>query len=146
VSERQRLRVEVPRGAFVKRDEHGVAELWSPLPCPFAYGSVIGTQAEDGDALDAVLLGGAPPAGAEVEGRLVGRVPFVDDGVQDDKLVFWIGAGPGPGRRQRALVAAFFFAYALAKGARAALRGSRASTRAAPPRWQAGGPPLPVDR
>lgn len=144
MSDRRRLRVEVPRGAFVKRDERGRAELWSPLPCPFAYGSVLDTEAPDGDALDAVLLGGAPPAGAEVEGQLVGWVPFLDDGVPDDKQVYWIGAGPGPGRRERLLVAVFFTAYAAAKGARARLKGSRAPTRAGRPRWTRSGPPDPA--
>ena len=139
----RRLRVEVPRGAFIKRDEHGQVEFLSPLPCPFAYGSVIGTSADDGDALDAVILGAAPRLGAELEARQVGRVPFVDDGVLDDKLVFWAPTAGGPSAADRRLVAVFFWAYAIAKRARARVNGSRAPTTAGRPEWWSADGPRP---
>ena len=132
---RHEVQVEVPRGGFVKRSADGTVQLRSPLPCPFAYGSVIGTRAEDGDAVDAVLLGRALPAGARCSALLVGRVDFVDDGVPDHKYVFWAGEGPGPGRGEQRLIEGFFALYALVKGARARLRGRRGPTRAGPTAW-----------
>lgn len=132
---RHEVLIEVPRGGFVKRGPDGVVRLRSPLPCPFAYGSVVGTRAADGDPLDAVLLGRALPAGARCSALLVGRVNFVDNGEPDDKYVFWGGEGAGPSRAEQRLVEAFFALYARVKGVRALLRGRRGPTRAGPTAW-----------
>ncbi|MBL8616999.1 MAG: inorganic diphosphatase [Deltaproteobacteria bacterium] len=132
---RHEVQIEVPRGGFVKRGPDGVVQLRSPLPCPFAYGSVVGTRAADGDAVDAVLLGRALPAGARCSALLVGKVEFIDNGVPDDKYVFWAGEGAGPNQAEQRLVEAFFALYALVKGTRARLRGRRGPTRAGPSCW-----------
>ena len=131
------LRIEVPRGGFVKRDATGRAVLRSPLPCPFAYGSVPGQPAADGDEVDAVLLGAHPQAGTLCTARLVGVVHFIDNGAPDDKYIFWAGAGPGPSAAQRLLVGAFFALYATVKTARAYTGGPRGPTRAGPTVWGA---------
>jgi len=114
------VRVEVPKGAFVKRDAAGRAELRSPLPCPFNYGTLEGVGSADGDGADAVLLGPRQRAGARVPSAVWGVVRFTDGGVPDDKWVC-AAAPPGPGT-QRA-VRAFFVLYAWAKR----LRGGAAS-------------------
>ena len=116
---RVRVRVEVPRWSFAKRGEAGV-EFLSPVPCPFNYGSVVGTRAADGDALDALVLGPRLAFGAEVEVVVHGVVRFEDDGLPDDKLV--CGVAP-PSARERALLEGFFRAYAPARGALNRLRG-----------------------
>lgn len=62
-----RVVVESPRGSRMKivyEPEHGVMTLGRPLPLglvfPFDFGFVPGTLAEDGDPLDAMVLGDAP--------------------------------------------------------------------------------------
>ena len=124
---RVRVRVEIPRWSFVKRGEGGV-EFLSPVPCPFNYGSVVGTRAADGDALDALILGPRLPLGAVIDVLVHGVVRFEDDGVQDDKLV--CGAAR-PSAGERALVVGFFRAYAPAREALNRLRGRRGLTRSA---------------
>jgi len=104
------LIVEVPRGAFVKRDAAGRLDYVSPLPSPFNYGSVPGTRAADGEAQDVVLLGRRRRRGEQVEAPVVGVVYFRDGGVQDDKWV--CGSARGWERR---LVMAFFRFYAFGK-------------------------------
>ncbi len=122
---RVRVRVEVPRWSFAKRGEGGV-EFVSPVPCPFNYGSVVGTLAPDGDALDALVLGPRLGLGSEVEVTVHGVVRFEDDGVQDDKLV--CGELP-PSEAERILVEAFFRAYGPARSALNRLRGRAGRTR-----------------
>lgn len=124
--------------SFLKRGAEGV-EFVSPVPCPFNYGSVVGTRAPDGDALDAVVLGPRLPVGAEVEVPVHGVLRFEDDGVADDKLV--CGAAP-PRPDERALLVAFFRAYAPARRLLNGLRGRSGCTRSRgyEPRAAAEGP------
>jgi inorganic pyrophosphatase len=104
--------IEVSRGDLIKRDGGGQVELISPVPCPFNYGSVVGTTAEDGDPIDVVVLGPRLARGHLGNHQVVGTVLFVDAGCRDDK---WV-CGTRPLRRgeQMALVT-FFAAYALFK-------------------------------
>lgn len=102
----------MPRGGFVKREAGGGVEYVSPLPCPFNYGSVPGTVGDDGDPHDALVLGPRLATGARVETSAWLRVVFVDDGALDDKLI----CGPRPPTPpERAMVAAFFAVYAVAR-------------------------------
>jgi inorganic pyrophosphatase len=111
-----RVRIEVPRGAFVKRSaDDARVELVSPLPCPFNYGSVLDTCGDDGDPWDAVVLGPPLARGAVVEHRVWGRVDFVDGGAHDPKWV--LGARP-PGRREWLRLRLFFSTYGLLKNVR----------------------------
>ena len=79
--------VDVPRGSFIKRKDDGSVDFVSPLPSPFNYGHVPGTLAEDGDALDAVVLGPRVPRGVERRVAVQGRVGFIDAGVTDSKWI-----------------------------------------------------------
>lgn len=120
------VEIEVPRGARLRRDARGRLLFASPVPCPFNYGFVPGTRADDGDASDALVLGPRLAIGARVRAEVQAVVRFRDDGRIDDKLV----CAPAPlGRRDRALVIGFFVAYASAKRSWARLRGRRADTR-----------------
>jgi hypothetical protein len=56
--------IDVPRGSFIKRDDDGAVDFVSPIPCPFNYGHVPGSLAEDGDAVDAVSWDRGVPSGA----------------------------------------------------------------------------------
>jgi inorganic pyrophosphatase len=114
------VRVEVPRGGFVKRRADGGIDFVSPVPCPFNYGSVPGTLAPDGDAVDAVLLGPRRLPGDEARVTVVAIVHFVDAGLADPKLVCAAGA---PSRRELLGVVAFFRFYALCKAALHRVRG-----------------------
>jgi inorganic pyrophosphatase len=122
-----RVRIEVPRWSFVKRKADGRVDLVSPLPCPYNYGSVIGSLAPDGDPLDALVLGPRLAFGVTVETRAWAVMGFLDDGVADPKLVC---AAEPPTDAQRAGVERFFVAYAGFKRVVARLRGrGRADTR-----------------
>ncbi len=112
--------VEVPRGGFVKRGPQGAIDYVSPIPCPFNYGSIPEVAAADGDPLDAVLLGTRRPVGWRQQAAVLGVVHFIDAGVADHKVI--CGSAP-MSRRQRAVVTAFFTAYALVKRAAHRARG-----------------------
>jgi inorganic pyrophosphatase len=121
-----RVRVEVPRFSFVKRGAEGGIDFVSIVPCPFNYGSVLGTRAPDGDPVDAIVLGPRRRRGELVPTVVWGEVRFVDDGVRDAKLV----CGKGPATPfERKLVHLFFRLYAPVKRLFARLRGSGAVTR-----------------
>ena len=121
-----RVRVEVPRFSFVKRGPEGGIDFVSILPCPFNYGSVLGTRAPDGDPVDAIVLGRRRRRGELVATRVFGEVRFIDDGVRDSKLV----CGERPASPfERKLVELFFRIYAPVKRFFARLRGSGAITR-----------------
>ncbi len=119
------VRVEVPRGSFVKRRSDGSVDFVAPLPSPFNYGSVPGTRSPDGEPLDAILLGPPLPVGHVERRAIVAVVRFVDAGLLDPKLV----CGDGPLRpSQRARLATFFRRYALFKTVLNAARGRAGRT------------------
>jgi len=118
--------IEVPRGSFVKRDGQGRLEFLSPLPCPFNYGSVPALPAPDGDALDAVLLGPRGAVGQRMRMPVQAVVLFVDDGLQDDKLIC---ANEPLSSAEQARVLRFFHFYALCKRLMNLARGRRGATR-----------------
>lgn len=124
ISGHVRVRIEVPRGSFVKRGSEGV-EFVAPLPCPFNYGSVPDTRAPDGDALDALVLGAVLSLGAEVDVPVHAVLRFLDDGVVDDKLV----CGPPPSDAELRALARFFRAYAVARRWMNRARGRGGDTR-----------------
>jgi inorganic pyrophosphatase len=117
------VRVETPRGAFVKRDwidGRLRASFVSPIPCPFDYGTVVGEASEDGLGRDAVWLGAAKRPLEVAEGVVAAVARFRDAGAEDDKwIVSETGALPP---KDAARVARFFCFYAKTK----LLRGTRA--------------------
>lgn len=120
------VRIEVPRGGFVKPAADGSVDFRSPLPSPFNYGCVPDRAGGDGDPLDALVLGPTLPAGRLVGTRAWAVVRFVDAGRIDDKLV----CGPArPSPREQAVVVAFFRGYAVAKGLLNRARGRGGPTR-----------------
>lgn len=121
-----RVVIDVPRGSFIKRGDDGTIDFVYPLPCPFNYGHVPGTVAEDGDAADAVVLGRRLPLGALADVTPRGRVRFVDDGCPDPK---WICADAPLTRLQKLQVTCFFRGYASGKRLINRARGKRGETR-----------------
>ncbi len=118
--------IEVPRGGFIKRHPDGEIDFVSPVPCPFNYGSVTGSLAEDGDPLDAVVLGPKMGVGECCTVTTWQRVRFMDDGMVDDKLI--CGAEP-PTESEYRSIRWFFTSYALAKRVLNLARGRRGATR-----------------
>jgi inorganic pyrophosphatase len=110
------VRIETPRGSFVKRDwidgRLRVAFV-SPVPCPFDYGQVLGEPAADGLGRDAVWLGPRKKALEVVEGVVAAVVRFRDGGVVDDKWV--VTPGGNLAERDGARISRFFRMYAAAK-------------------------------
>jgi len=122
------VRIETPRGSFVKARPGGGRDFVSPFPCPFNYGSVPGTRAPDGEEVDALVLGPRLAAGARCRRTVLGVVAFVDAGRRDDKLV--CGRGDElESARTRAAIRAFFTLYALCKRVGALLRRAPRPTR-----------------
>lgn len=110
------MRIETPRGSFVKRDlvdgRLRVAFV-SPLPCPFDYGSVVGEPAPDGRGRDAVWHGPRARALDVVEGAVAAVVRFADEGAEDDK---WVVTPDGRiAERAAGRIRRFFRVYAAAK-------------------------------
>lgn len=105
--------IEIPRGSFLKRGSTGGIDFISPFPCPFNYGSVPDYLGQEGDLLDAVVLGPRLPAGTRLRVRAWGAVILRDRGMVDDKLVC-ASRPPTPG--QRRFVLRFFDFYATCKG------------------------------
>ena len=69
--------IEVPRGAFVKRDAEGRIDLVSPIPAPFNYGRVMGVLGGDGEPQDAIVLGPRLPRGHTVRLQVHGVVRYI---------------------------------------------------------------------
>lgn len=110
------VRIETPRGSFVKRDwvdgRLRVAFV-SPVPCPFDYGQVVGEPAADGMGRDGVWLGPRRKALELAEGVVAAVVRFRDGGVEDDKWI--VTPGGKLTERDAARVSRFFRIYAAAK-------------------------------
>ncbi|MFT7520295.1 MAG: inorganic pyrophosphatase [Kiritimatiellia bacterium] len=87
VPERVVVCIEVPRGSRVKRSANGHIDYISPIPCPFNYGSISNLPSDDGEPLDAVVLGATLPLGDQQEWKVLGVAHFVDHGLRDDKIV-----------------------------------------------------------
>ena len=104
--------IETPKGAFIKRDEKGSIDLISPIPCPFNYGRVKGLRGKDGDPLDAVVLGPGLQYNAFCVMPVVGRVLFVDAGLEDHKIVF---SKRTPTKKELLSLRLFFGFYAQIK-------------------------------
>lgn len=104
--------IEVPRGAFIKRDAHGQVDLVSPVPAPFNYGRIEGVVGGDGEPQDAIVLGARLPRGHVVQLPVQAVVRFVDRGQRDDK---WVCSPSTPTRFERRAVIGFFGVYAQLK-------------------------------
>ena len=105
--------IEIPRGGHLKRGSTGSIDFISPFPCPFNYGSVPALIGQEGDLLDAVVLGARLPAGTRLTVRAWGAVILADRGMTDDKMI--CSATP-PSPAERDAVLAFFARYARRKG------------------------------
>ena len=115
--------VEQPRGSFIKRGADGRIEMLSPLPCPYNYGSIPGTKAEDGAPIDVIVLGPKLPKGTRVRLPLVAWVEFIDEGMRDYKLVL---SSTALGRSEEQGLIRFFQVYTVVKRLVARLSGRRA--------------------
>lgn len=105
--------IEIPRGSFLKRGSTGHIDFVSPLPCPFNYGSVPDYLGQEGDLLDALVLGPRLPRGTRLKTSAWGAVILVDRGLVDDKLVC---SERRPSPAERRAVLRFFHFYAKCKG------------------------------
>ncbi|WP_228720641.1 inorganic diphosphatase [Nitrogeniibacter mangrovi] len=105
--------IEIPRGSFLKRGSSGHIDFVSPLPCPFNYGAVPHLLGQEGDLLDAVVLGPRLPVGTRVTLPAWGAVILIDRGMTDDKLI--CSAHPVSAAERRRILRFFAF-YARCKG------------------------------
>jgi len=118
--------IAVPRWSFVKRRDDGSIDFVAPLPSPFNYGHVEDSIADDGEGVDAVVLGPRLPRGTRLTVPVRGCVGFIDGGGSDPKWV--CGVSPlSPSDRRH--VERFFRRYAVAKGMINGIRGKMGETR-----------------
>lgn len=118
--------IECPRFSFVKRRADGTVDFVSPLPCPYNYGSIPGLVADDGDPLDAVVLGRRLPRGRLVRVPVVAVLGFIDSGRGDPKVICSVGP---LSTAERLGLEAFFRVYALFKRGLHLVRGNVTETR-----------------
>lgn len=104
--------IEVPRGSFLKRGLDGRIDFVSPLPCPYNYGAVPSHLGQEGDLLDAIVLGPRLPFGHRTRLRVWGAVTLRDRGMVDDKLICSLER-PSDQAVRRVLL--FFHVYARCK-------------------------------
>ena len=122
------VRVEVPRGGRVKRELHGEQpkfDYWSPIGSPFNYGFIEGHPGEDGDPLDALVLGEPAEAGALLPCIVLGVIRFIDAGQPDDK---WVCGNAPISDGDIRKINWFFQAYSWIKKPLQWLRGERGQT------------------
>ncbi|MCE9666658.1 inorganic diphosphatase [Myxococcus stipitatus] len=118
--------IECPRFSFVKRRADGAVDFVSPVPCPYNYGSIPGLVSDDGDPLDAVVLGPRLARGQRVCVPVQGIIGFVDAGRGDPKVVCSLAPLSDA---ERAGLEAFFRVYALFKRGLHRARGDVPDTR-----------------
>jgi inorganic pyrophosphatase len=119
------IRIEIPRGSFLKRGSRGKVDFISPFPCPYNYGSVAAFIGGEGDLLDAVVLGPRLPAGTCITLPAWGAVGLAERFMCDDKMIC-AASPPSTGQRRRLL--RFFSFYALCKGQLNRFRGLRGAS------------------
>ena len=110
---RQHIVIETPRGQFVKYNEAGKVDFYSPIPSPFNYGHLQGLMGGDGDPLDGLLLGPSVSRGLVIEAEVIGVVRFLDKGEVDDKWILSISGDIS--QRQKYMIRLFFHFYAQMK-------------------------------
>lgn len=87
--------IEIPKGSNNKYEfdeKLGVIKLdrvfYSPFFYPLDYGFIPQTRSEDGDHLDALVIGSDPvPTGVLVEARPIGMLNMIDSGEADAKIL-----------------------------------------------------------
>jgi inorganic pyrophosphatase len=87
--------IEIPKGSSVKYEidkESGVIMVdrfvYGPLFYPYNYGFIPGTHAEDGDALDVVVLSTYPvQTGTAIVCRIIGMLEMEDEEGIDTKVI-----------------------------------------------------------
>lgn len=87
--------IEIPKGSSIKYEldkETGVLMVdrfvYGPLFYPYNYGFVPGTHAEDGDALDVIVLSTyAVQPGTVITSRIIGMLEMEDEEGIDTKII-----------------------------------------------------------
>lgn len=120
-----KIQIDTPRFTFIKRKDDGTIDYISPFPCPFNYGSILDTTSEDGDRIDAVVLGKKVGFGAVTSGELRGVVNFVDKGSIDPKYIFSHRAVT---KFEKLQIYLFFHFFSLVKKVYNLVRGRRGFT------------------
>ena len=112
--------IEVSRGDFLKRGSNGEIDFFSPVPCPYNYGSIHQYIGGEGDYLDAIVLGPRLPKGSVVRVNAYGSVGLSERFMYDDKLICSTEQINSGDRRN---VLTFFRLYAIFKNFLNILRG-----------------------
>ena len=117
--------IDTPKWSFTKYKDDGRKDYFLPLPFFVNYGSILGTQGEDGDRLDAIILGKRLKRGTKKEMLKVGVVEFWDNGQKDEKFVF---SEKGITLWDKFVIVVFFTIFAMVKRAFNILKGKQGKT------------------
>lgn len=87
--------VEIPKGSMVKYEidkETGILTvdrfIYTAMGYPFNYGYLPGTRAEDGDAIDVLVIATyAVQAGSILPSRVIGLLEMEDEAGTDNKII-----------------------------------------------------------
>ena len=110
--------IETPKYSFFKYDLVGSGAfkkvMFSPIPIIFNYGSIVGTRAQDGMAVDVLVIGPRLHQGTIIERddskKFDGVVHFIDDAKVDDKMILYVG-----GCKNKSALSLYFWMYAQYK-------------------------------
>ena len=110
--------IETPKYSFFKYDLVGSGAfkkvMFSPIPIIFNYGSIVGTRAQDGMAVDVLVIGPRLHQGTIIERddskKFDGVVHFIDDAKVDDKMILYVG-----GCKNKSALSLYFWMYAIYK-------------------------------
>lgn len=110
--------IETPKYSFFKYDVVGSGAfkkvMVSPIPTIFNYGSIVGTRAQDGMAVDVLVIGPRMRQGTIIERddskKFDGVVHFIDDAKVDDKMIVYVS-----GCKNKSVLSLYFRMYALYK-------------------------------
>ena len=117
--------IDTPKWSFKKYKDDGSVDYFLPLPFFVNYGSILDTKGEDGDRIDAIVLGRRYKRGTEVSLPKVGGVEFWDNGQKDEKFVF---SEKPISFYDKVIIGVFFTFFAIIKSILGKIKGKSGKT------------------
>lgn len=87
MKEEIKVKIDTPRFSFKKYKDDGSVDYISPIPFTTNYGSILDTISEEGDKVDAFVLGKTMKKGEVQSVLVVGKIDFYDRGKYDPKYI-----------------------------------------------------------
>ena len=120
-----KILIDTSKYSFKKYNDKGEVDYISPIPFLVNYGSCLDTIGEDGDRIDAIVLGKRLNKGYMEEFDKKGKIIFIDNGEEDTKFIF---KNESIVLSDKIVVFVFFNAFAIFKLILNKLRGKNGKT------------------